>query len=177
LGYYNRADATAEVMDSEGWFHTGDIGTFIENRYLKITDRKKEIFKTSGGKYIAPIMIENKLKESPFIEQALVVGENQKYAAALIVPAFVALKDWCTKNNISFTSNEDLITKKEVIALIDHDIAESNKTLAPYETIKRVTLLSREWTIENGEMTPKLSLKRKVIMEANKQVVEKLFSE
>ena len=177
LGYYNRADATAEVMDAEGWFHTGDIGTFIENRYLKITDRKKEIFKTSGGKYIAPIMIENKLKESPFIEQALVVGENQKYAAALIVPAFVALKDWCTKNNISFTSNEDLITKKEVIALIDHDIAESNKTLAPYETIKRVTLLSREWTIENGEMTPKLSLKRKVIMEVNKQVVEKLFSE
>lgn len=177
LGYYNRADATAEVMDSEGWFHTGDIGTFIENRYLKITDRKKEIFKTSGGKYIAPIMIENKLKESPFIEQALVVGENQKYAAALIVPAFVALKDWCTKNNISFTSNEDLITKKEVIALIDNDIAESNKTLAPYETIKRVTLLSREWTIENGEMTPKLSLKRKVIMEANKQLVEKLFSE
>ncbi len=177
LGYYNRADATAEVMDSEGWFHTGDIGTFIENRYLKITDRKKEIFKTSGGKYIAPIMIENKLKESPFIEQALVVGENQKYAAALIVPAFVALKDWCTKNNISFTSNEDLITKKEVIALIDNDIAESNKTLAPYETIKRVTLLSGEWTIENGEMTPKLSLKRKVIMEANKQVVEKLFSE
>ncbi len=177
LGYYNRADATAEVMDSEGWFHTGDIGTFIENRYLKITDRKKEIFKTSGGKYIAPIMIENKLKESPFIEQALVVGENQKYAAALIVPAFVALKDWCTKNNISFTSNEDLITKKEVIALIDNDIAESNKTLAPYETIKRVTLLSREWTIEHGEMTPKLSLKRKVIMEANKQVVEMLFSE
>jgi len=177
LGYYNRADATAEVMDSEGWFHTGDIGTFIENRYLKITDRKKEIFKTSGGKYIAPIMIENKLKESPFIEQALVVGENQKYAAALIVPAFVALKDWCTKNNISFTSNEDLITKKEVIALIDNDIAESNKTLATYETIKRVTLLSGEWTIENGEMTPKLSLKRKVIMEANKQVVEKLFSE
>ncbi len=177
LGYYNRADATAEVMDSEGWFHTGDIGTFIENRYLKITDRKKEIFKTSGGKYIAPIMIENKLKESPFIEQALVVGENQKYAAALIVPAFVALKDWCTKNNISFTSNEDLITKKEVIALIDNDIAESNKTLAPYETIKRVTLLSGEWTIEHGEMTPKLSLKRKVIMEANKQVVEMLFSE
>jgi long-chain acyl-CoA synthetase len=177
LGYYNRPDATAEVMDSEGWFHTGDIGTFINNRYLKITDRKKEIFKTSGGKYIAPIMIENKLKESPFIEQALVVGENQKYAAALLVPSFLALKDWAAKHNINYTSNEELITKKEVLELIDKEIAESNKTLAPYETIKRVTLLPREWTIEKGEMTPKLSLKRKVIMEANKQMVDKMFSE
>jgi len=177
LGYYNRPDATAEVLDQEGWFHTGDIGTFIDNRYLKITDRKKEIFKTSGGKYIAPIMIENKLKESPFIEQALVVGENQKYAAALVVPSFVALKDWCAKHHINYTNNEDLITKKEVLDLIDHAIAESNKTLAPYETIKRVTLLPREWSIEKGEMTPKLSLKRKVIMEANKQLVEKMFSE
>lgn len=177
LGYYNRPDATAEVMDSEGWFHTGDIGTFLDNRYLKITDRKKEIFKTSGGKYIAPIMIENKLKESPFIEQALVVGENQKYAAALIVPSFLALKDWCAKHHINYSSNEDLIGKKEVLDLIDKEIAESNKTLAPYETIKRVTLLPREWTIEKGEMTPKLSLKRKVIMEANKQMVEKMFSE
>ncbi len=177
LGYYNRPDATAEVMDNQGWFHTGDIGTFIDNRYLKITDRKKEIFKTSGGKYIAPIMIENKLKESSFIEQALVVGENQKYAAALIVPSFLALKDWCAKNHINYNSNEELITKKEVIDLIDNAIAESNKTLAPYETIKRITLLPREWTIEKGEMTPKLSLKRKVIMEANKQLVDKMFSE
>ena len=177
LGYYNRPDATAEVMDNQGWFHTGDIGTFIDNRYLKITDRKKEIFKTSGGKYIAPIMIENKLKESSFIEQALVVGENQKYAAALIVPSFLALKDWCAKNHINYNSNEELITKKEVIDLIDNAIAEGNKTLAPYETIKRITLLPREWTIEKGEMTPKLSLKRKVIMEANKQLVDKMFSE
>jgi long-chain acyl-CoA synthetase len=177
LGYYNRPDATAEVMDNEGWFHTGDIGTFVNNRYLKITDRKKEIFKTSGGKYIAPIMIENKLKESPFIEQALVVGENQKYAAALIVPSFLALKDWVARHHINYTSNEDLIAKKEVLALIDKEIAECNQTLAPYETIKRVTLLPREWTIEKGEMTPKLSLKRKVIMEANKQMIEKMFSE
>lgn len=177
LGYYNRPDATAEVMDSEGWFHTGDIGTFIDNKYLKITDRKKEIFKTSGGKYIAPIMIENKLKESPYIEQALVVGENQKYAGALIVPAFVALKDWCNRNHITYNSNEELIAKKEILALIDNAIEEANKTLAPYETIKRVTLLPREWSIERGEMTPKLSLKRKVIMEANKALVEKMFSE
>lgn len=177
LGYYNRPDATAEVMDAEGWFHTGDIGTFINNRYLKITDRKKEIFKTSGGKYIAPIMIENKLKESPYIEQALVVGENQKYAAALIVPAFVALKDYCIKNNIEYKSNEDVISKKEIINLIDKAVEESNKTLAPYETIKKVTLLPREWSIEKGEMTPKLSLKRKVILEANKIQLEKMFSE
>jgi long-chain acyl-CoA synthetase len=177
LGYYNRPDATAEVMDADGWFHTGDIGTFIDNRYLKITDRKKEIFKTSGGKYIAPIMIENKLKESPYIEQALVVGENQKYAAALIVPAFVAIKEYCTKNNIPFKSNEDIITHPEIVKLIDKAVEESNKTLAPYETIKKVTLMPREWSIEKGEMTPKLSLKRKVILETNKVQVEKMFIE
>jgi long-chain acyl-CoA synthetase len=177
LGYYNRPDATAEVMDADGWFHTGDIGTFSDNRYLKITDRKKEIFKTSGGKYIAPIMIENKLKESPYVEQALVVGENQKYAAALIVPAFVAIKEYCTKNNIPYKSNEDIITHPEIVKLIDKAVEESNKTLAPYETIKKVTLMPREWSIEKGEMTPKLSLKRKVILETNKVQVEKMFIE
>ncbi len=175
LGYFNRPDATAEVIDADGWFHTGDIGEFIENRYLKITDRKKEIFKTSGGKYIAPIMIENKLKESPFIEQALVVGENHKYAAALIVPSFANLKDWCVKNNIVYSSNEELITKPEVISLIDKYVTKTNETLAPYETIKKITLLPHEWTIEKGEMTPKLSLKRKVIIEANKVLVNNMF--
>ena len=175
LGYYNRPDATAEVMDSEGWFHTGDIGTFIDGKYLKITDRKKEIFKTSGGKYIAPIMIENKLKESPFIEQALVVGENQKYAAALIVPAFAALKDWCGRRQITINGNADIVNNQQVIDLINKEVEESNKTLAHYETIKRVTLMPAEWTIENGEMTPKLSLKRKVILEANKAIIERLF--
>lgn len=176
LGYYNRPDATAEVIDTEGWFHTGDIGKFIDNRYLKITDRKKEIFKTSGGKYIAPIMIENKLKESPYIEQALVVGENQKFAAALIVPAFAAIKDYCSKQQIAYNTHDDLINNKAINDLINAAVEEANQTLAPYETIKKVTLMNREWTIENGEMTPKLSLKRKVIIEANKTQIDKIFS-
>ncbi len=176
LGYYNRPDATAEVIDTEGWFHTGDIGKFIDNRYLKITDRKKEIFKTSGGKYIAPIMIENKLKESPYIEQALVVGENQKFAAALIVPAFAAIKDYCSKQQIAYNTHDDLINNKAINDLINAAVEEANQTLAPYETIKKVILMNREWTIENGEMTPKLSLKRKVIIEANKTQIDKIFS-
>lgn len=175
LGYYNRPDATAEVMDSEGWFHTGDIGVFEENRFLKITDRKKEIFKTSGGKYIAPVMIENKLKESPFIEQVMVIGENQKYASAFIVPAFAFLKEYCKRKNIEFTSNEEIIKNPTIKARIIEEVEKVNKTLAQYETIKRPELLPREWSIEKNEMTPKLSLKRKVIMTANKDLLDKIF--
>jgi len=177
LGYYNCPDATAEVIDSDGWFHTGDIGIFEENRFLKITDRKKEIFKTSGGKYIAPMIIENKLKESPFIEQAMVIGENQKYASALIVPAFAVLKDWCAKNGISYTTNEEMIQNEKVKKLIQEEVENINKQLAQYETIKRPELLAREWSIDQGEMTPKLSLKRKVILAANKNLVDKIYGE
>lgn len=176
MGYYKRPDATAEVIDSEGWFHTGDIGILEENRYLKITDRKKEIFKTSGGKYIAPQMIENKLKESRFIEQAMVLGENQKYASALIVPAFVFIKDWCAKKGIHCPTNEELIKNPEVIARIKEEVDNANKSLAQYESIKKFELLPREWAIEQGEMTPKLSLKRKVIMEKNKALVDKMYN-
>lgn len=177
LGYYNRPDATAEVIDAEGWFHTGDIGTFVEGRFLKITDRKKEIFKTSGGKYIAPMIIENKLKESPFIEQAMVIGENQKFASALIVPAFAFLKEWCAKKGIPYTTNEEIIKNEEVRKRIFEEIEKVNNDLAQYEKIKRPELLAREWTIENGEMTPKLSFKRKVIMAANKELVDKIYRE
>lgn len=177
LGYYNRPDATAEVMDADGWFHTGDIGIFEENRFLKITDRKKEIFKTSGGKYIAPVMIENKLKESPFVEQAMVIGENQKFASAFIVPAFAFLKEYCQRKGIPFTSNEDLIKNETIKARIIAEVEKVNKELAQYEKIKNPQLLSREWSIDKGEMTPKLSLKRKVIMAANADLVNKIYAE
>ena len=175
MGYYNRPDATAETIDSEGWLHTGDIGTFVDNRFLKITDRKKEIFKTSGGKYIAPVMIENKLKESPFIEQAMVIGENQKFASALLVPSFAFLKDWCSKNGINYTTNEEMIKNEEIKKLIVEEVEKANNDLAQYERIKRPELLPREWSIEKGEMTPKLSFKRKVIMAANKDLVDKIY--
>ncbi|MEI6487358.1 MAG: long-chain fatty acid--CoA ligase [Bacteroidota bacterium] len=175
LGYFNRPDATEEAIDKEGWFHTGDIGEFLDNRFLKITDRKKEIFKTSGGKYIAPVMIENKIKESPFIEQVMVIGENEKYASALIVPSFAYLKEYCKLHKIEFTSNEELIKNAEIKSRIVEEIEKVNKKLAHYETIKRPELLAREWTIDKNEMTPKLSLKRKVIMAANKDLIAKIY--
>jgi long-chain acyl-CoA synthetase len=177
IGYYNRPDATAEAIDAEGWFHTGDIGVLVENRFLKITDRKKEIFKTSGGKYIAPVMIENKLKESQFIEQVMVIGENQKFASALIVPAFAFLKEYCKRKEIEYTTNEDIIKNPVIRARILQSVEKVNKTLAQYETIKRPELLPREWSIEKNEMTPKLSLKRKVIMAANKDLIDKIYNE
>lgn len=175
LGYYNRPDATAEVMDKDGWFHTGDIGILEENRFLKITDRKKEIFKTSGGKYIAPVMIENKLKESPFIEQVMVIGENQKFASALIVPAFVHLKEYCKRKNIEYKSNEEIIKNPVIKSRIHEEVEKVNKELAQYESIKRPELLSREWTIDRNEMTPKMSLKRKIIMTTNKDLIDKIY--
>lgn len=177
LGYFNRPDATSEAIDSEGWFHTGDIGIMVENRFLKITDRKKEIFKTSGGKYIAPVMIENKLKESQFIEQVMVIGENQKYASALIVPAFAFLKEYCKRKGIEYTTNEEIIKNPVIRDRIMQSVEKVNATLAQYETIKRAELLPREWSIERNEMTPKMSLKRKVIMAANKDLIDKIFKE
>lgn len=177
LGYYNRPDATAEAIDSEGWFHTGDIGILQDGKYLKITDRKKEIFKTSGGKYIAPQMIENKLKESRFIEQSMVFGENQKFASAFIVPSFKFLQDYCALKGIPYTNNEEIIKDETIKARIMQEIDNVNKTLAPYETIKKIELLSREWSVEKGELSPKLSLKRKVILEANKQLLTKIYAD
>jgi long-chain acyl-CoA synthetase len=175
MGYYNRPDATAEAIDSEGWFHTGDIGTLVNNKFLKITDRKKEIFKTSGGKYIAPQMIENKLKESRFIEQSMVIGENEKFAAALIVPSFKFLKEYCELKKIPYPSNEEIIQNEVIKDRIMKSVEQINHTLAHYETIKRIELLPREWTVERGELSPKLSLKRKVIMEENKHLLAKIF--
>lgn len=175
MGYYKRPDLTAEVIDKDGWFHTGDIGEFVNNKYLKITDRKKEIFKTSGGKYIAPLAIENLLKESPYIEQVMVVGDGRKYAAALIVPAFAYIKDWYQKEGKEYISDEATTKDQAIIKKITEHIEKTNKTLAQYETIKRFELIPKEWTIDGGEMTPKLSLKRKVILEKYKDLFEKLY--
>jgi long-chain acyl-CoA synthetase len=177
LGYYKRPDLTAEVMDQEGWLHTGDIGEFVQNRFLKITDRKKEIFKTSGGKYIAPLMIENKLKESPFIEQVMVIGENRKYPSALIVPAFAYIRDWAKKNSINIHTNADIAAHPQVMEAILRDVEKTNENLAQYERIKNPALIDKEWTIDGGEMTPKLSLKRKVIMKENEKLIERIYQQ
>jgi len=176
-GYYNRPDLTAENIDAEGWFHTGDIGELVNNRFLKITDRKKEIFKTAGGKYVAPQTIENKFKESIFIEQVMVLGENRKFPSALIVPAFQTLKVWCGRKGIPYTTNEEMILNPQVIEKYERIVADSCKEFGRWEQVKRFALLSKEWSIDGGELTPKLSLKRKVILEKNAAGIDKLYAD
>jgi long-chain acyl-CoA synthetase len=176
-GYYNRPDLTAEVIDADGWFHTGDIGTFVENRFLKITDRKKEIFKTSGGKYIAPQGIENKFKESKFIEQIMVVGENQKYASALIVPDFAVLKTWCSGNGVGSDSADQLIKNQKVVSLFRGEVERLNKFFGNTEQIKTFCLMNNEWTVDSGELTATLKLRRKFILDKYKNQVQSLFVE
>lgn len=175
MGYYKNPEATHGAIDNEGWFHTGDVGTFIENRFLKITDRKKELFKSSAGKYISPVALENKLKESKFIEQCMVIGEGQKFASALIIPNMVNFKEYCAANNIEWKGTDMMRGSDALKKLINDHIKQMNKTLAPYEQLKRCQIISGHWTVETGEITPKLSLKRKVIREKNKAVIDKIF--
>jgi len=176
-GYYKRSDLTSEVIDKEGWFHTGDIGTLVEGRFLKITDRKKEIFKTSGGKYIAPQALENKLKESVFIEQVMVIGENQKFPAALIVPAFPRLEKWCEQHQIAWHSFDEMVKNNEVIRLIRKEVNELNKDFGQTEQIKKFALIPVEWSVANGELTPTMKLKRKVIMSRYEQLVKEIYDD
>jgi long-chain acyl-CoA synthetase len=174
LGYYQQQALTDEVI-TDGWFHTGDIGTLVDNKFLKITDRKKEMFKTSGGKYVAPLPIENKLKESVMVEQVMVLGADKKYVGALVVPSFPNLKEWAKKQGITDTSNEELIKNPKVKEMYKELIETFNKYFNHIEQIKRFELLPHEWTIEGGEMTPKLSLKRKVVMEKNAAAIERIY--
>jgi long-chain acyl-CoA synthetase len=176
MGYYNQPQLTNEVI-KDGWFHTGDIGVFDEG-FLKITDRKKEMFKTSGGKYVAPQPIENKMKESPFIEQIMVVGEGKKHPSALIVPAFDALKSWLKETeNIDGLSNQQIIENKKVIAAIDEEVSKYNKFFGQVEQLKRVVLMPKEWTVDNGELTPTLKLKRKIIHQKYESIINKIYGE
>lgn len=174
LGYYKRPEETAKVIE-DGWLHTGDIGELVDGKFLKITDRKKEIFKTSGGKFIAPQLIENKLKESPYIEQAMVIGEGHKFPAALIVPSFPALQQWCERNSIVYTTPAEMIGSERIKAKIQVEVNKANADLSHFEMIKAFELLPREWSIEKGELTPKLSMRRKEIMNANEALIAKIY--
>jgi long-chain acyl-CoA synthetase len=174
MGYYKHPDLTAESMQ-DGWYKTGDIGIMVDSKFLKITDRKKEMFKTSGGKYVAPAVIENKLKESPYVENIMVTGADEKYTGALITPSFSELKKWAGQNNMEYTSNEEMIKNPKVHELYKDEIERYNKQFNHVEQIKKFELLPNEWTIETGEMTPKLSLKRKVILEKYKDAVKRIY--
>lgn len=174
IGYYKDKEKTDEVL-KDGWFHTGDIGE-INNGFLKITDRKKEIFKTSGGKYVAPQLIENSLKESILIEQVMVVGESQKFPAALIVPNFEALQNWCKKKGINYTGPTEIIKDNKVKERFERDINRSNEKFGKWEQIKAFRLLSKAFTIEDGELTPTMKLKRKPILQRYAELIEDIYS-
>ncbi len=176
MGYYKRPDLTAEVITQDGWFHTGDIGTIVDNKFLKITDRKKELFKTSGGKYVAPLPIENKLKESMFIEQIMVVGSERKFVGALIVPSIPNIKDWARQHGVQEASNEALLKNEKVVTMFKDLVESFNKYFNHVEQVKKFELLPNEWSVDTGEMTPKLSLKRKVILEKYRDAVERIYS-
>jgi long-chain acyl-CoA synthetase len=161
----------------KGWFLTGDIGELVEGRFLKITDRKKELFKTSGGKYVAPLPIESKMKESPYIEQVMVVGAERKFTGALIIPAIPNLLSWCRENGIEETVPEKLVTHPQVKEFYRELVESFNKFFNQVEQVKKFELLPHDWSVESGELTPKLSLKRKVIMEKYRDAVERIYAE
>jgi long-chain acyl-CoA synthetase len=175
-GYYKRPDLTAETIDADGWLHTGDIGEIQEGKFLKITDRKKEMFKTSGGKYIAPQAIENKLKESLVIEQAMVIGEGEKFPAAILVPSFDGLQKWCEIKGIEWKDNVSMLNETVVRDKFERELAKANESLAQYEKIKKIKVVPGPWTIEGGEMTPSLKLKRKNLMAKYATEVAEIYS-
>jgi long-chain acyl-CoA synthetase len=175
MGYYRDPELTAEVIDPDGWFHTGDTGKF-ENGNLIITGRLKNIFKTSFGKYVNPFLIEEQFCKSPFIENMVVFGENQKYAAALILPDFVYLKDYCNRHNIAFTDNKSMIALPEIQAIFNKEIKKYNPRFAHHEQIKSYELIADEWSMANGLLTPTLKVKRNVIEAMYKEQIDKLFA-
>ncbi len=174
-GYYKDPEYTKEVIDKDGWFHTGDIGEFVDDVYLKITDRKKEIFKLSGGKYIAPQLIENKFKESPFIENLIVIGENQKFVSAIVAPNFNYLHFWASKYKVHYRDNIALISDERVLSRMQKEIDRINVTMAPHEQIKRYRIVHDEWGVLTGELSPTLKLKRNVLYKKYNDIIKQIF--
>ncbi len=175
LGYYKDPDYTKKVIDENGWFHTGDIGYLDEGKFLKITDRKKEIFKLSSGKYIAPQLIENKFKESIFIEQIMVVGENEKFASALISPNFNHLHFWAGKHKVHYRDNIELVGNPSVISCYQKEVDKKNKVLGEHEKIKRFRLVCEEWSSQTGELSPTLKLRRAIIYKKYDALLRKIY--
>jgi long-chain acyl-CoA synthetase len=174
-GYYKDPELTKQAFDEEGWFRTGDIGHIENGKFLMVTDRKKEIFKLSNGKFIAPQIIENIFKESPVIDQIMVIGEHEKFASALISPNFKYFDDWKTSKNISFTNNEELIQKKEVQSLFSTEIDRLNRKLSPPERINRFRLVQDEWTPATGELSPTLKLRRQFINDKYRDLITQVY--
>lgn len=175
LGYYKNPEATKEMIDSDGWLHTGDIGYLVDGKYLKITDRKKEIFKLSAGKYVAPQVIENLLKESPYIDNAFVCGENQKFASAILVANKTAIKENALNNGIAFNNDADLLNNTLAMQPVFQAVEKVNKGLAPHENIKRPQIVFDDWTVDNGLLSQTLKLKRRKLVEKYSSVMADIY--
>ncbi|MCU0451062.1 MAG: long-chain fatty acid--CoA ligase [Bernardetiaceae bacterium] len=175
LGYYKEPELTAETL-KDGWLHTGDVGEIVEGKYLRITDRKKEMFKTSGGKYIAPQPMENKFKESLLIEQIMVIGENRKFPAALIIPAFDTLREWCRQHDIACANDEEMVHHPRVVAKFGSEIDQLNGSFGDWEKVKKFKVLAQPWGIDSGELTPTLKLKRRVIINKYQTLIEEIYT-
>ena len=175
MGYYKDPELKAQVIDADGWFHTGDTGKFTPEGQLIITGRLKSIFKTSFGKYVNPQSLESKFTESPFIENMIVVGENKKFAAALILPDFVYLKSWCDLHKVPYTTNEEIIKHPEVTKRFMTEVKKYNALFGDYEQIKKYQLVADEWSMNNGFLSPTLKIKRKVIQKFYESKIEQLF--
>lgn len=179
MGYYQQPEKTAEVFNEEGWFHTGDVGKLVEKngiQFLKITDRKKELLKTSGGKYVAPAPIEGRFRESFLIEQMLVVGESKKFVSAIILPAFELLESWCNEHDISTSSKEEMINHPKVLEKYQRIVAEVNPNFSKIEQIKKFVLVSEPWSVETGELTPTMKLKRRVVLNKYASKIEDMYN-
>jgi long-chain acyl-CoA synthetase len=175
LGYYKDPELTKSVFDDEGWFHTGDIGNWESDRFLKVTDRKKEIFKLSNGKFVAPQLIENRFKESVFIDQLMVVGEHEKYASALISPNFTNLQQWCENENISVKDRNEMIHHPLVLKIFSDEVNRLNRVLSDPERIVKYRLISDEWSPSTGELSPTLKLRRKFISDKYQAILEEVY--
>ena len=175
MGYYKDEELTRKVIDDEGWFHTGDIGEMVDGKFLKITDRKKEIFKTSGGVYVAPQVIENRLKESIFIDQVIVIGEKKRFPAAIISPNFEFLRQYCHKKNIPFETDEDIINDNFINCRYGIEISKINENLDHHKQIKQFRLIADTWTPESGELSPTLKLKRHILKQRYKKVYDNIY--
>jgi len=175
-GYWNKPEATAEAIDAQGWFHTGDIGMLDERGFLTITDRKKDLIVTSGGKNIAPQPIENRIKTHPLVAEIVMVGNKRNFCSALVVPAFENLEPWAREHGLETASREALVADPQVTALYEGIVSELTAELAQYEKIKKIALLTKEFTIEDGELTPTLKVKRRVVEERHRPVIDRLYA-
>ncbi len=175
MGYYKNQELTNEVIDRDGWFHTGDMAIITDKGQVKICGRIKNLFKTSNGKYINPEAIEAKFTESKFFETVVVVGEGQKFAAALIVPDFVFLKEWCRLHEIQYTSPQEIIKNETVLKRYWKEVEKYNAFFGSTEKIKKITLIADEWTTQSGILTPTLKVKRNVVNARYKDVIDNMF--